>query len=217
MVERKAWGSRSLLLSAGDRIALFLVGAGAAGLTLIPTPLHDGSAAAELILEGVQGEAMPGGLDALEHGLAHAVLALCAELVGGMEKVIEMSADYLRTRKQFGVTIGSFQSLQHRLADMAAEMELARSSLFAALDSFENDDPAARAVTLSGAKALITAAARSVCGQGIQLHGGIGMTEEFAVGHYFKRAVVADALFGGRAVHEALCAEALRAGPAVSA
>jgi alkylation response protein AidB-like acyl-CoA dehydrogenase len=96
------------------------------------------------------------------------------------------------------------------MADMAAEMELARSMLFAALASFENDDAAARLDAVSRAKAFITNVARNVCGQGIQLHGGIGMTEEYVVGHYFKRTVVADVLFGGSALHEVACAKSLQ-------
>jgi alkylation response protein AidB-like acyl-CoA dehydrogenase len=196
----------------GDGIALFLVGADAGGLSVVPTPLHDGSAAGTLRLDGVAARRLAGGgLEALREGLSHAILALCAELVGAMEQSIDITAEYLRTRKQFGVTIGSFQSLQHRIADMTAEMELARSMLFALLSSFENDDAATRARILHGAKALITGAARNVCGQGIQLHGGMGMTEECAIGHYFKRAVVADLLLGGRTLHETASADALRA------
>ncbi len=199
-------------IDARGGIGLFLVKAGAQGLQVTPTPLQDGSAVAALTLDAVAARRLAGdGLAALEQALAHAVCALCAELVGGMERAIEISAEYLRTRQQFGVTIGSFQSLQHRIADMSAEMELARSMLFAALASLENDDPADRGPVLSGAKALIVSAARSICGQAIQLHGGIGMTEECAIGHYFKRAIVADALFGGRTLHDAICAEALQA------
>ncbi|MBO9695236.1 MAG: acyl-CoA dehydrogenase family protein [Sphingopyxis sp.] len=213
-------GADALLVSArsegaiGDRagIGLFLVEAGAAGLSVLPAPLHDGSLAATVILNDAPARMVAGdGLAALEHGIAHAMLALSAELVGAMGQSIEITADYVRTRKQFGVTIGSFQSLQHRLADMAAEMELARSMLFAALAAFENDDAATRRVAIAGAKAFVTEAARNVCGQGIQLHGGIGMTDECAIGHYFKRAIVADALFGTRSVHAAACAEALAA------
>lgn len=193
-------------------IALFLVEADAPGLVVTPETLHDASLAASLTFDAVPARRLTGdGLAALEQGLAHAICALCAELVGGMERAIEISADYLRTRKQFGVTIGSFQSLQHRMADMAAELELARSMLFAVLASMENDGAAERASIISGAKALIAGAARNICGHAIQLHGGIGMTEECAIGHYFKRAIVADALFGGRTLHEALCAEALAA------
>jgi alkylation response protein AidB-like acyl-CoA dehydrogenase len=206
-------GADALIVSAHDKgeIQLFLVGVDQPSVTVTPVILHDGSLAAEVILDGAEAQRTPGRLPALEQGLAHALLGLCADLVGAMEKSIELTAAYLRTRHQFGVPIASFQSLQHRMADMTAEMELARSMLFAALNSFENDNVRARRETLSAAKALITTSARNVCGQAIQLHGGIGMTEECSVGHFFKRAVVADALFGGRTVHEAICADALRA------
>jgi len=119
-----------------DGISLFLVEAGAKGLSRQPMPLHDGSWAAEVTLDRVRigadcllGE--PGhGLAALRQGPAHGTAALCAELVGAMEKAVEMTSEYLKVRKQFGVSIGSFQALQHRMADMAAELELARSMLF---------------------------------------------------------------------------------------
>ncbi|WP_013588001.1 acyl-CoA dehydrogenase family protein [Paraburkholderia phenoliruptrix] len=197
-------------------ITLMLVPADAAGLTRRVLPLHDGTFVAELAFEGVTlprdavlGE--PGsGLAALEHGIAHATAALGAELVGAMEKAIEITADYLKVRKQFGVPIGSFQVLQHRLADMAAELELARSMIYALLASLENDDARARQRTVSQAKALIGRAARFVCGQAIQLHGGIGMTEEYQVGHYYKRAIVADVLFGSSDRHDAVCAALLQ-------
>ncbi len=198
-------------------ISLLLVDADAAGLERQALPLHDGTWVEELNFDGVEvgpdallGEAGQG-LPALREGLAHGIVALCAELVGGMEKTIEVTADYLKVRQQFGVPIGSFQALQHRIADMAAEMEIARSMLHAALSSMANDDPATRDKTLSGAKMLICRAAKFVCGQGIQLHGGIGMTEEYLVGHYYKRAVVADLLLGSSDSHEAACAEALQA------
>jgi alkylation response protein AidB-like acyl-CoA dehydrogenase len=191
---------------------LLLVDAASAGLKREVLPLHDGTWAAELVFDNVQvgSDAVMGqpgqGLAALQASLAHGIVALCAELVGAMEKAIEVTAEYLKTRKQFGVAIGNFQALQHRIADMAAEMELARSVLYAALASVENDDAATRQMTLSAAKALVGRAARTVCGQAIQLHGGIGMTEEYLVGHYFKRAVVADLLLGSSERHEAVCA-----------
>ncbi|MGH8788236.1 MAG: acyl-CoA dehydrogenase family protein [Cupriavidus necator] len=196
-------------------IALFLVDAGSPGLTSTPWPLHDGSQAAELVLDQVRvgNDALLGapgnGLAALRHGLAHAVAALGAELVGAMEQAIAITADYLKIRQQFGVAIGSFQALQHRMADMAAECEMARSMLYALLAAIGHDEAGARDYTVSQAKALIGRAARFVCGQAIQLHGGIGMTEECRVGHYFKRAVVADLLFGHSDRHEAACAAAL--------
>ncbi|AQV98669.1 acyl-CoA dehydrogenase [Cupriavidus necator] len=201
----------------GALCSLFLVPADAEGVDCISLPLHDGSWAAEVRFngafvpaDGLLGEA-GNAPAALSHGLAHAIAALCAELVGGMEKTIEITAAYLKVRKQFGVPIGSFQALQHRMADMAAELEVARSMLYALLASIENDGAQALARTVSQAKALVGRAARYVCGQGIQLHGGIGMTEEYTVGHYFKRAVVADVLFGNADLHEAGNARALQA------
>ncbi|MBP0591515.1 acyl-CoA dehydrogenase family protein [Paraburkholderia sp. LEh10] len=206
----------SALTPDADGITLFLVHADAPGLSRRVLPLHDGSFAAELTFERVPvtREAMLGepgeGLAALRHGLAQATAALCAELVGGMEKAIELTADYLKVRKQFGVPIGSFQALQHRIADMAAEMEVARSMLYALLASIENDDEAARQHCVSQAKSLIGRAARFVCAQAIQLHGGMGMTEECQVGHYYKRAVVAEVLFGTSDAHDAACAAHLQ-------
>ena len=127
--------------------SLFLVSASADGVQVAPAPLHDGRLAAELTLDGAAAEllgAEGSGLAALQQGLAHGIIALCAELVGSMERVIEITADYLRTRRQFDVPLASFQALQHRMADMAAELELARSMLFAALASFQNDEPGRR-------------------------------------------------------------------------
>ncbi|WP_250534616.1 acyl-CoA dehydrogenase family protein [Caballeronia sp. AZ10_KS36] len=214
-------GANAFIVSAAidddGPLTLFLVAASRPGVACRTLRLHDGSWAAEIALEdvAVSRDAVlgtpGGGLAALHHGLAHGTAALCAELIGGMEKAIEMSAEYLKMRKQFGVPIGSFQALQHRMADMAAELEVARSMLFALLASLLNDeDAAARRHTVSQAKALIGRAARSVCAQAIQLHGGIGMTEEYAVGHYYKRAVVADVLFGSSDRHEAACAAQLQ-------
>ncbi|WP_349609713.1 acyl-CoA dehydrogenase [Cupriavidus sp. DF5525] len=197
-------------------ISLFLVDAASPCLSREILALHDGSGAGELVFDRLQVSAgamlgTPGsGLPALQHGLAHAIIALCAELIGGMERAIEITAEYLKIRKQFAVPLASFQALQHRMADMAAELELSRSMLYALLASVENDDDAARQHTISQAKFLIGRAARFVCGQAIQLHGGIGMTEEYTVGHFFKRAVVADVLFGNSDQHEAACAAALQ-------
>ncbi|GLC95144.1 acyl-CoA dehydrogenase [Cupriavidus sp. TA19] len=217
-----AVGAHAFIVSAAVRetpgITLLMVEGDAPGLHRRALPLHDGSWAEELTLDGVHvgsqavlGE--PGqGLAALRAGLTSGTVALCAELIGVMEKTIELTAEYLKTRQQFGVPIGSFQALQHRMADMAAELEVARSMLHAALASLANDDVATQQLVLSAAKMLVGRAARFVCGQGIQLHGGIGMTEEYAVGHYYKRAVVADLLLGSSDSHEAACATALQAG-----
>ncbi|WP_325435351.1 acyl-CoA dehydrogenase family protein [Pseudomonas nitroreducens] len=198
---------------AEEGCTLFLVEADLPGLGLIPVPLHDGSWVVELQLSQVDvSEAAvlgrPGeGLAALRQGLAQATACLCAELVGGMERVIEISADYLKVRQQFGVPIGSFQSLQHRMADMAAQLELARSALFVLLDAIDNPQIHDLQLRTSQIKAQVGRAAKFVCGQAIQLHGGIGTTEECSVGHYFKRAVVADLLLGSADSHEAYCTQ----------
>jgi alkylation response protein AidB-like acyl-CoA dehydrogenase len=219
-------GADAFVVSAGlnkregaSDLGLFLVAADASGLKVASIPLHDGQLAAELTIDDVIGEpigAVGGGIDALREGLAHGVIALCSELVGSMERVVEITADYIRTRKQFDVALASFQALQHRMADMAAELELARSMLFVALASFQNDRPARRQAVLSAAKAFVSRAALNVCGQGIQLHGAIGMTEEYSVGHYFKRAVIGGLLLGANTVHEAATAAALQSELAIA-
>jgi len=200
-----------------DGVTLLLVDADAPGLHRQPLPLHDGTWAEELTFDGVRVPAdavlgEPGhGLAALHAGLASGIVALCASLIGAMEKTIELTAEYLKTRQQFGVPIGAFQALQHRMADMASEFEVARSMLHVALASLVNDDAATQQRKLSAAKMLVCRAAKSVCGQGIQLHGGIGMTEEYSVGHYYKYAIVADLLLGSSDSHEAASAAALQA------
>lgn len=206
----------SAQIAGAQGVTLLLVDADAPGLTRQPLPLHDGTWVEELSFDGVRVDAgavmgEPGhGLPALQSGLAAGTVAICAELIGVMEKTIEITADYLKTRQQFGVPIGSFQALQHRMADMAAEMEVARSMLHVALASMVNDDAPTRNRQIAAAKMLIGRAAKFVCGQGIQLHGGIGMTEEYAVGHYYKRAVVADLLLGSSDRCEEACAQALQ-------
>ncbi|HWD32555.1 MAG TPA: acyl-CoA dehydrogenase family protein [Pseudomonas sp.] len=214
-------GAQAFIVSAQiphtQGISLLLVEADSPGLNAQALPLHDGTWVQDLHFDGVEvgADALLGavgeGLAGLRQGLANGIVALCAELIGGMEKTLEVTAEYLKVRQQFGVPIGSFQVLQHRLADMAAELELARSSLHVALASMANDDPVTRDKTVSGSKMLICRAARFVCGQGIQLHGGIGMTEEYLVGHYYKRAVVAEVLLGSSDSHEAAYAAALQA------
>lgn len=196
--------------------SLFLVAADSPGLNRQALPLLDGSWAAELSLEQVfvPEDALLGapgsGLTALRQGLAHGIASLCAEMVGGMEKAIEITAEYLKVRQQFGMPIGGFQALQHRMADMAAQLELGRSALYGLLEALENPQSADVSLRVAQAKSLVGRAARYVCAQAIQLHGGIGTTEECSIGHYFKRAVVADLLLGSADSHDAWCAERLQ-------
>ena len=117
-----------------------------------------------------------------------------------MEDAIELASEYLKTRKQFGVTIGSFQALQHRMADMAIDAMQARATLHRALLAI-SEDGGNRSVEISGCKAQTTRSAKFVTQQGIQLHGGYGITNEYKVGHHYRRHLVLDALFGNMDYH----------------
>jgi alkylation response protein AidB-like acyl-CoA dehydrogenase len=153
--------------------------------------LQDGSRAAEvsfanspatLVVAAGQGA----GFAALEHLVDIGIAALCAEAVGAMDSLMALTVEYLNTRKQFGVVIASFQALRHRLADMKMQLELARSmSYYATLKL--NAPPKQRRRALAQAKLQLGQSMRLVGQQAIQLHGGIGVTDEYAAGHYFKR------------------------------
>ncbi|WP_222134594.1 acyl-CoA dehydrogenase, partial [Bordetella pertussis] len=141
------------------------------------------------------------GLAALQAGLDWGIAALCAEAAGAMERLIELTAEYLRTRKQFGVPLASFQALQHRMADMLVQKELALSMAYVAAQALDEADAAARQRKLSAAKVVVARAGRYVGEQAIQLHGGMGMTDEMAPGDYFKRLAMIDPLLGGTDHH----------------
>jgi alkylation response protein AidB-like acyl-CoA dehydrogenase len=130
------------------------------------------------------------------------VAALCAEGLGLMSLMLEATVDYAKQRQQFGVPIGSFQALQHRMAEMYSELELARSMAYFAAMTLEGEtDPRARAHGISAAKVQVARSGRFV-GQGaIQIHGGIGMSEEYKVGHYFKRMTMVERLLGDTTFH----------------
>ena len=185
-----------------DGISLFLVDAGADGLGLRPYPTVDGLRAAEVTLERVRVDAdaalgpIDGGLALIERAVDHGIAAVCAEAVGIMAALLAATQDYVKTRKQFGVPIGSFQVLQHRLVDMFMEHELSKSLAHIAAAGVSDPDPRARARAVSAAKARIGKAGRFIGQQAIQLHGGMGMTDELPVGHYFKRLTMIDTLFG---------------------
>jgi alkylation response protein AidB-like acyl-CoA dehydrogenase len=143
-----------------------------------------------------------GGFSVLEEAVDRGTAALCAEAVGAMEAVMDLTADYLRSRKQFGQAIGKFQALQHRVADMAIAIEQARSVTLLAT-ARANAGSAERRKAVSAAKALVGRAARLVGEAAVQLHGGMGMTDEFAVGHYFKRLTCIDMTWGNTDYHVA--------------
>ncbi|WP_044530105.1 acyl-CoA dehydrogenase family protein [Herbaspirillum sp. B65] len=187
-------------------LTLFLVDPCGPGVGVVPTRLLDGTPAADIVFDGacVDGSAVVGtvggALSVLQAAVDEAIVAFNAELVGGMEDTIALCADYLKTRKQFGVAIGSFQALQHRMADMAIELSQARATLhrgWAAL----TQGGAAQGVTVSGCKAQLIRSARFVTTQGIQLHGGYGITDEYKVGHHYRRLLMLDAQFGNMEFH----------------
>jgi pimeloyl-CoA dehydrogenase small subunit len=195
-------------------IGLFLVDAKAPGVTRRGYPTQDGLRAAEVSLAGVRVEPQDvlgdpaGGFPVIERVVHAAIAALCAEAVGTMGAMHAQTVDYLKTRKQFGATIGSFQALQHRAVDMFVALEQARSmALFATMMAEEEDD-AERARAMSAAKVQIGRSGRFVGQQAIQLHGGVGMTMELKVGHYFKRMTMIDLAFGDADYHLSKLAEA---------
>src|SRR5215472_13073687 len=190
-----------------DGVAVFIVDAGAAGVSRRGYPTQDGLRAAEVALagvrvgpEGVLGE--PGSaLPLVERVVDEAIAALCAEAVGAMAAMHELTVDYLRTRRQFGREIGSFQVLQHRAVDMLIALEQARSMAMFATMMASEDNAAERKKALSAAKAQIGRSGKFIGQQSVQLHGGIGMTMEYKVGHYFKRATMIEMMFGDADYH----------------
>jgi alkylation response protein AidB-like acyl-CoA dehydrogenase len=194
--------------AAGDEagISLFLVPAKTPGLTVLGCPSIDGGRVAEVTLHDVKLDAgallgvEDQGYAALEHAVGRGVLALCAESLGAMEAAKAATLDYLRTRKQFGVLIGSFQALQHRMADLLLEVEQARSAVINAAAAIDSDR-ITRERALSAAKASVGRIGALVAEESIQMHGGIGMTWELPLAHYAKRLVMIDHQLGDEDHH----------------
>jgi alkylation response protein AidB-like acyl-CoA dehydrogenase len=187
-------------------ISLFLVPRTAAGVSVRDYRKIDGGRAAEVTLDNVTlgADALVGepgsGFATLEHATGYGLVALAAEAVGAMDVTRDFTLEYLRTRKQFGVPIGSFQALQHRMADLLLEIEQARSAVInaaAALDA----PRAERERALSAAKYTIGRIGARVAEESIQLHGGIGMTWELPLSHYAKRLVMIDHQLGDEDHH----------------
>ncbi|WP_428391692.1 acyl-CoA dehydrogenase family protein [Lichenicoccus sp.] len=184
-----------------DGITLFAVEQGAAGLTATPERLADSSLASHLRLDGVtvDADAVIGEIDAGSSGLACVLGAVrvgaAAELVGVAAGAMRMTVDYLGTRKQFGQTIGSFQALQHRAAHLYAELEVARAAVLKAQQLLDTGDPQATRAT-HVAKALSGLASTLAVQESVQMHGGIGMTDDYDIGFFMKRARVLGELFG---------------------
>jgi alkylation response protein AidB-like acyl-CoA dehydrogenase len=193
-------------------ISLFLVDRNAVGLTVRDNPTHDGQRAAELRLSNVKGELLGkegAGAALVERAIEHGIAALCAEAVGTMGALVDLTLSYIKTRKQFGVPIGSFQVLQHRMADMLMQVEQARSMMLLAAARADSSDAAERRRAIAAAKTLIGQAGRFVGQQAVQLHGGIGVTDEASVSHYFKRLTLINATFGDADHHLGRFSDAL--------
>jgi alkylation response protein AidB-like acyl-CoA dehydrogenase len=192
----------------GDRagISLFLVDPEQKGVTVQRTIMVDSRNAARVELSGVEVPAaaligqLDQGADVLDPVLDRATIGLTAEMLGLVSQAYETTLEYLKTRVQFDVLIGTFQALQHRAVDMFCELELAKSVVIDALSAIDEkrDDVPAMA---SAAKARLTDASRLITREAIQLHGGIGMTDEHDIGFYMKRGAAAEATFGDAAYH----------------
>lgn len=187
-------------------LGLFAVDPSVAGIERFPYRLADTTPvadvrmtaatvpAAALMLRGSEA------LVALEEALDTATVALCAASVGGMERSVELTIEYLKTRKQFGHPLAEFQALQHQVADIFMLATNARSSLYAAIAAL-GGRARERRIAVSGCKITVSAAAKEVTGRALHLHGGIGFTTEYAVGHLFRRAMVDEQLFGNAEFH----------------
>ncbi|MGD9916164.1 MAG: acyl-CoA dehydrogenase family protein [Rhizobiaceae bacterium] len=183
-------------------IGVFLVDASADGVSRRGYPMQDGLRGAEISFDKVRVPASAvlgdpqGGLPLVEAVVDQAIAALAAEAVGAMAAMHALTVDYLKVRKQFGVPIGQFQVLQHRAVDMYVALEQARSITLYATMMADSDDAAERRRAAHAAKAEIGRGGRLVGESAVQLHGGVGMTMEYAVGHYFKRMTMIDLMFG---------------------
>src|ERR1700741_3539695 len=188
-------------------VGVFLVPAGAKGISKKSYPTQDGLHAADITFTGVEvgADAAIGdpddGLPLIARVVDEARTAMCAEAVGAMDESLKTTVEYLKTRKQFGVAIGSFQSLQPRAADMFVALEQARSMSMFATMAADFDNAKERASAIAAAKVQVGKSGKFIGQQSVQLHGGIGMTMEAKIGHYFKRLTMIENTFGDTEYH----------------
>ena len=181
---------------ADGKLALFVVDAKASGVKTTGHLTQDGGRAGDLVLTSASAQLVTAdGQTALEHAVDIGIAATCAEAVGVMDKALAITVDYMNTRKQFGVAIASFQALRHRVADMKMQLELARSMSYYASLKLNAPAPERRAA-MARAKVQLGTSMRYVGQQSVQLHGGIGVTDEYIVSHYFKKLTQLDMTFG---------------------
>jgi pimeloyl-CoA dehydrogenase len=219
--------ARSFLVSArlagapadAEGCALFLVDAKDAGVALREFRLVDDTTAGELVLKQAAAQPLADPADAacarraIDGVAAAGIAAVCADMSGAAEAAFGLAMDYLRTRRQFGRLIGENQALRHRAAEMLVALEMARSMAMAAAVAADDPEGEESALDLHRAKLSVARNARQVAHAAIQLHGGIGMTEEYAVGHCLRRIHVLDQLFGDADAHAARLAAALTSDP----
>jgi alkylation response protein AidB-like acyl-CoA dehydrogenase len=184
---------------AGGDLTLHLVPARAPGVTVERTVMVDSRNAARVRFDGARGERI-GGADLLDRLLDRARIALAAEMLGGLQEAFDRTIAYLKVRKQFDVPIGSFQALKHRAAQMYCEVELCRSIVADALRAIDEERPDLPALA-SVAKARASDAFLHITAEAIQMHGGVGVTDELDIGFFYKRARVAELTFGDAAFH----------------
>jgi alkylation response protein AidB-like acyl-CoA dehydrogenase len=202
-------GAHHIVVSAraAAGISLFLVPGTSERMTRAAFATHDGSGVAEITIDRVRLPADAligtegGGLPLIEAASDVAIAGLCAEAVGAMDALVAMTLEYVKTRRQFGVPIGSFQALQHRLADMLLHVELARSLTCLVSTRLAAGDELARRRAVSAAKFLVGRSARLVGQEAVQMHGGMGVSDEVAASHYFKRLTLINASFGDMEHH----------------
>lgn len=198
---------------AADRggLGLFLVLPGSAGITVSGYRLMDDTPAADVELDGAQALALcvqpQRAADIIERTQAAGMAAVCADSLGALELAYQLAAAYMHARRQFGRLIGENQALRHKAAEMLVSLEMCRSMAMAAAVAADQPD----SLDLQRAKIVVGRQGRSVCHAAIQIHGGIGMTEEYAVGHCLRRVVVQDQLFGDADAHIGRLAESLLA------
>jgi alkylation response protein AidB-like acyl-CoA dehydrogenase len=191
---------------AGSQIALFIVERGAPGLSTSGYLTQDGGRAGDVTFKDAPAQRITAqgltaqGLTALEHAVDIGIAAACAEAVGVLDKTLAITVEYMNTRKQFGVAIASFQALRHRVADMKMQLELARSMSYYASLKLNAPAPERRAA-MARAKVQLGTSMRFVGQQAVQLHGGIGVTDEYIVSHYFKKLTQLEMTFGDTLHH----------------
>ena len=190
-----------------EGISLFAIDTNADGVERRVYPTIDGAKGCDVILSNVTvpADALLGdegqAADIIEYQAGRAIAALCAEAVGVMETATDLTLDYLKTRKQFGVPIGKFQSLQHRMVDMMSELEQARSMAILAANVANDEQSDERRRTLAAAKNVIGRAGQFISENAIQSHGGIGMTWEYNFAHYAKRLITINHQLGDDDIH----------------